>query len=109
MDTKELAAVPLTRREARYLMTLADAAKEYRRTLENLRGDVQREQLAINAGRRISGLGHQDLAQVSASYGAVQALVGAQFYARDMNDTGVWEELFAAAYTGALDWFEPAE
>lgn len=104
----ELKAVALTEHEARYLTDLARAAKNYREALETLQTAAQRDLDKLAAGNHTAGIGGQWLQEASSYHGALRTLLEAAYYAYNMEDVQVWQELVQAAYTEQVSYFHPA-
>jgi hypothetical protein len=97
---------PLTRKEARYLNNLADAAQDYRKALEKIAKSANDELARIAAGNNTFGLGNQEIMEVATKHAALNTNLRMNHLAQEMEEDDEWSSLITAAHTGTITWFQ---
>lgn len=77
--------LPITKRQATFLNRVADAAKEYRRSCDDVMASAEHDLRVIASGHKPSGPNHQTLFELTKFYGELNALLGTVWLVFDIS------------------------
>lgn len=91
----------ITPRQATFLNKLADASKNYKRSLSDIASFTESETERLEKGYRVSGPSHQTLFELQSNFGALNAILGTIWLIFDV--TTIEDEELRVHYRDSVD------